>query len=244
MDAEKEFKDLFLAKCGKLNGYQIWSNTMTAIACSISNAFDIDRDRIDRRKKEENHCVEQIGDPEFIGTILGIITYALEENPDQDFLGKMFMSLELSSDMTGQFFTPYHVARMLAEVGIDQAKADIDQNGWAAINDGACGAGATLIGAVNALKERGINYQDKVCFIANDLDRVTALMCYIQLSLLGCAGYVVVADSLSCPIIRKTLFPEEQKDQEFWYTPMWSDPIWICRRSFNMNSLIKEFDYE
>ena len=46
-------------------------------------------------------------------------------------------------------------------------------------------------------------------------------MCYIQLSLLGCAGYVVVGDTLSNPIEGDVLFPDEKEGQEFWYTPFW-----------------------
>lgn len=97
-------------------------------------------------------------------------------------------------------------------------------------NDCACGAGATLIAAVNTFKEREINYQRDVLFVTQDVDRVVGMMCYIQLSLLGCAGYVVIANTLTNPICGNTLFPEEKEEQEFWYMPFYFSTVWQQRR--------------
>ena len=54
---------------------------------------------------------------------------------------------------------------------------------------------------------------------ANDVDRVVAQMCYIQLSLLGCPGWVAVANTISNPVCGDPLMPDERPGQEFWYTP-------------------------
>ena len=56
-------------------------------------------------------------------------------------------------------------------------------------------------------------------------------MCYIQLSLLGCPGYVVVADSLSHPstcLDRRGLLPID--GPQVWYTPMFYRDCWHYRR--------------
>lgn len=44
---------------------------------------------------------------------------ALEKNPEQDFLGSIFMSLNLGNEHNGQFFTPYHVCELMAEVTME-----------------------------------------------------------------------------------------------------------------------------
>lgn len=93
----------------------------------------------------------------------------------------------------------------------------------------ACGAGATLISAANTFKERGINYQEKVLFVGQDIDRVVGQMCYIQLSLLGCAGYICIADTIVNPVVGSVLQPDEQKGQEFWYTPPYYSNRWQMR---------------
>ena len=66
-------------------------------------------------------------------------------------------------------------------------------------SDPACGAGAMLIAFANAAKRHGINYQKHVLFVSQDIDRTAAMMCYIQMSLLGCPAVVVIGDSLTRP---------------------------------------------
>lgn len=98
------------------------------------------------------------------------------------------------------------------------------------VNDPACGAGATLVAAANIFHRKKINYQTRVLFTANDIDRVVAQMCYIQLSLLGCAGWVAVANTISNPVCGDPLMPVEKPGQEFWYTPFYFREEWNCRR--------------
>ncbi|MBR2226805.1 MAG: N-6 DNA methylase [Bacteroidales bacterium] len=162
------------------------------------------------------------------------IVLGMEEHPDCDFLGELYMGLELGNSHAGQFFTPYDICRMMAQVTIneDQLKGEIDRHGWISINDCACGAGATLVAAANYLRSIGINYQMQALFVAQDVDMTVALMCYIQLSLLGCAGYVVVGNTLTEPQTGPVLFGEESS--RCWYTPMYYHAVWDTRRAISM----------
>lgn len=72
----------------------------------------------------------------------------------------------------------------------------------------ACGSGANLIALANVLKEKGINYQRNVYFVGQDIDPLVAKMCYIQMSLLGMPGIVIVGDTLSSPM-----------KGDYWLTP-------------------------
>ncbi|MBQ2397129.1 MAG: N-6 DNA methylase [Bacteroidales bacterium] len=118
----------------------------------------------------------------------------------------------------------------------------INEKGWASVNDPACGAGATLIAMANAMKKHNINYQNHALFVAQDIDRITGMMCYIQLSLLGCAGYVVIADTLCNPLPGKVLFPEPNGNQELWFTPMYLSDVWHFRRLYNMMDSFFKFN--
>jgi hypothetical protein len=158
---------------------------------------------------------------------------ALENNPEQDFLGAMYMQLELGSHWHGQFFTPYCVCRMMSEICCESVDAKIEESGYISVCDPACGAGATLIATANTMKRCKHNFQNHVLFVGQDIDRVTGMMCYIQLSLLGCAGYVCIADTLSNPLTGPALFPTEQKEQELWYTPMFYSDVWALRKLFH-----------
>ena len=236
--SEKLFLDIFNSLCYSRNAWEVWADFITATACSLANTVDRSGEIHNEREKEYAKCIERLGGVDNVAKLFSCVVDALEENPEQDFLGGLFMKLNLNNHWKGQFFTPYSICRTMAAITADEIENKIADNGWASISDPACGAGVTLVAMANVLKEHNVNYQNHVLFVAQDIDRVTGLMCYIQLSLLGCAGYVVIADTLCNPVAGKTvLFPYEKEGQEFWYTPMFSSDIWAYRRKYNLMDL-------
>ena len=129
---------------------------------------------------------------------------ALDENPEQDFLGEMFMDLHLDYEELKQIFTPYHVCQLMADITMDDLVEQIDKQGYVSINDCCCGAGANLIAAINSarrkLEDAGLNFQNHILIIGQDIEELVALMCYIQISLLGVAGYIKVGNALTKPM--------------------------------------------
>lgn len=159
------------------------------------------------------------------------VVKALEKDPEQDFLGELFMSLDLGDSWKGQFFTPYTVCRMMAAITYDNVleKKDKGQK-WVSVNDPACGAGALLLAFANECHSKGVNDQTKVLYVAQDIDRLAGCMCYIQLSLMGCPGYVVIGNTILHPttsIDGRGLIPVDQGN--VWYTPMYFSDIWQWR---------------
>lgn len=227
---EKDFLDIFKQLCYSRNSWQVWADVITAIACSISNATDRTPARFESREKEYAECIKRLGGVEKPAQLFAIIVKEMEINPDQDFLGALYMKLELGNHWKGQFFTPYNVSRMIAEMSIGNAQKEIDNKGWIAICDPCIGGGAMLIAAANTMRRQKIYYHDHVLFVGQDVDRVVGLMAYIQLSLLGCPGYIVIGNSLTRPIIGNPLMPVEQEEQEFWYTTFYNSQVWAGRR--------------
>lgn len=62
-------------------------------------------------------------------------------------------------------------------------------------------------------------------------------MAYIQLSLLGCPGYITVGNSLTSMPDGYVLFPKETGQYEIWIMPMFVTDIWEKRRQM---ALFKE----
>ena len=123
---------------------------------------------------------------EMLEKVFALIVDALEEDPFQDCLGTMYMELGIGNKNTGQFFTPYSVSKACALLSVDLN--EVERRHYATAHDPCIGGGAMLIGLANALREKGINYQHKMMFVAQDIDHTCCCMAYIQLSLLGCPG--------------------------------------------------------
>lgn len=227
---EKEFIEVFNKLCYSRSTWQVWEDLMSAIACSLSNSVDRVPQHYEQREKEYAQCIDRLGSVELPAKILGIIVMALENNPEQDFLGKMYMNLNLGSHWRGQYFTPYNICKMMSEMTCRNFDSQIEQKGYISVYDSACGAGATLIAAANSMKDSTYNFQNHVLFVGQDIDRVVGMMCYIQLSLLGCAGYICIGNTLTNPLSGHALFPQEKEGQELWYMPMFQTDIWRTRR--------------
>lgn len=231
-DEQMLFIDLFKSLIVSRSDWQVWSDLMAAMACAIANTLDPDEKRKADREKEYLDCVKRLGDQKTAAEIFSVVVEGLDRDPDQDFLGKLYMNLGLGSHWKGQFFTPFSISQMMADTALSDgiAQDQINRHGWTSVEDPSCGAGCTLIAAASAFRKQKINYQQRVVFVGQDIDRVAAQMCFIQLSLLGCPGYIVVADTLTNPICGSVLVPHEKDNQEFWYTPMWWSDIWTGRR--------------
>lgn len=231
-DSEKEFLKLFDKLTYSRSAWQVWEDIMTVMACSISNAVDRTPERFKRREEQYERSIKNLGGVEIPAQMLGIITMALEENPNQDFLGKLYMNLNLGSHWHGQFFTPYHVCELMAKMQIgDGCQAEIESKGFLSVCDPCVGAGAMLIAAATAFRECKVNYHTSALFIGQDIDPVVAKMAYIQLSLLGCPGYITVGNSLTNPQTGHVLFPEENEGQELWIMPLFMHQSWEMRRT-------------
>lgn len=211
--------------------WEIWQDFIIMSACAISNCFPHPA----RKKREEEYMrsADKYTPEELMifSKCLREVVKALEKDPEQDFLGELFMSLDLGDSWKGQFFTPYTVCRMMAAITYDNVleKKDKGQK-WVSVNDPACGAGALLLAFANECHSKGVNDQTKVLYVAQDIDRLAGCMCYIQLSLMGCPGYVVIGNTILHPttsIDGRGLIPVDQGN--VWYTPMYFSDIWQWR---------------
>ena len=152
-EKEKEFLDLFNTIAQSRSSWEVWSDLIAVIAISISNSTDKDANRTIEREKEYLNCIKRLDNQNAVNKLFSIVISALEENPEQDFLGELFMKLNLGNHWKGQFFTPYHVCKLMAEINCINTE-EIKEKGIITVNDCACGAGATLIAFANSLRAK------------------------------------------------------------------------------------------
>ena len=241
-EGQAEFQKVFARLCNTKSAWQAWSDFVELTAISISNTTEI---RYKVKQEREERYMNIIGqytksEQAVFPELVGILVQSLQRNSEQDFLGEMFMALELGSHWKGQFFTPYSLCKFMSAINTQDAKDKIGEKGYVTINDPACGAGATLIGTRNHLELAGFG-STQAFFVGQDIDRTAAMMCYIQLSLLGCAGYVVIADTLIHPVTGPMLWPNLTEHQDAWFMPMnFLEPAWVLRLSRTWRGLDTE----
>lgn len=208
--------------------WDIWKDFILMSACAISNA--VDKSHYDEREERYLKTIAKYTKEEqnLFPQLLAEMTVALDKDPEQDFLGEVYMRLKLGSEALQQIFTPYHICQFMASATMNGLVEQVEKKGYITINDDCCGGGATLIAAANeARKELAkvhLNFQNHVLFYAQDIEETVALMCYIQLSLLGVAGVVKVGNSLTNPI------KNGDSLETYWFTPIYFHEVWRTRR--------------
>lgn len=112
----------------------------------------------------------------------------------QDFLGVCYQEINANNKKLGQFFTPFHLSRLMSNVMFSQS--DIDKTIYEEISEPCCGSGSTIIPLLELINK---NYKntDKFLIIADDLDITCVFMAYIQLSLYGANAVVSHKNTLT-----------------------------------------------
>ncbi|MBR2895070.1 MAG: hypothetical protein IKC03_05355 [Oscillospiraceae bacterium] len=96
---------------GRYSLWEIWQDFIVMSAISIANCChgphweSREKEYLTRATKYSSN------DMSVFSQMLAIVAADLECNPDQDYLGELFMSLGLENEWAGQFFTPYQTCR-------------------------------------------------------------------------------------------------------------------------------------
>lgn len=200
MDRKKEIIECISGISGKYSSYEVFTDWVRCSALSISNSMDMFHGRIWREREDtymETMKKYSKEEQKKIASMFGMLVETFD-NEMSDVLGEIYMKGEMGSKAGGQFFTPYHISRMCADIAIPKP----DKNGKYLIKEPSCGSGGMIIAVASALKEKGIDYQRKMDVVAQDLDWKVVYMCYIQLSLLGINAVVVQGNTLCEPYIK------------------------------------------
>lgn len=180
--------------------WKVFCDFVAMAAISISNATD--KQHAEQREAEYMRIVGQYSKDEanelargFAHVVMGL------ECGMHDFLGALFMGLELGDTWKGQFFTPYEVSRLMAAMTlVDKARSQIEGKGFVSVLDPCVGGGAMLVAAAHALMDAGVNYQAQMHAVGVDIDIVAVHMAYVQLSLLHVPAVIYHGNSLSMEV--------------------------------------------
>ncbi len=186
--------------------WSVWSDFVEMAAIAISNAVDLVQREARERRYEAIVAKYEPAERDRFAQAFGAVVLALEDGID-DVLGRTFMELELGNKWAGQFFTPFAVCRMMAELSLTDMRPTLDAQPFVTASDPAVGGGAMPLALCAAMKDAGINYQRVLHVTAQDIDERAAHMAYIQLSLVHVPAVIVVGDTL------------RMETRALWYTP-------------------------
>jgi hypothetical protein len=235
-DCKKEFEKTIKELAHSRHMWEVWSDFCELAAIGIFNPFErlyltehSPESLGTRIQNHEDRYMSIVGrySPEEIKLfpkMLGLVIQALDIKPC-DFLGSLFMDLDLGNHWIGQFFTPYNISKLCAEltVGTGEQFKKIQT-----MNEPAVGSGGMIIALCDCLHEKKINFQTQLRVTATDISATAAYMCYIQLSLIGCAAHVTIGDTLA--MTTNNVFATPFAYKNGWFPAhIFSEPEYVKR---------------
>ncbi len=102
-----------------------------------------------------------------------------------DLLGEIYMQWNLNNKHSGQFFTPHHIAGLMAQL----AKPNVCES----INDPACGSGVMLIELCKIMTLKELN---EAFFVGQDMDWDCVRMCALNMTFFNLNSYIIHGNTL------------------------------------------------
>ena len=212
--------------------WTVWQHFINIAAISLANTMEMRTEIRTQRESLYHNIINQYttDEQQCMVEMMSLLIQGYIENPNQDFLGDIYMSLDFGDGWKGQFFTPWHVAEMMARGLVGNPEKDIKEKGYVSVCDPTCGSGVMLLAFASVFNnETGCSYNDNVLFVGQDIDPTVAKMTFIQLSLIGAAGYVKIGDALKDPITTCDM------GENVWFTPAYFSPSWIGKITASTN---------
>lgn len=197
MSGKEKIIEKIQKMAGRYSVYEIFSDWVAMCALSIRIQTCVTQEQSLKNEQRYIDIAKKYTPAEVVEMAWMMADLAMAyDDGIRDILGEIYMELGLGNRNTGQFFTPFHVSMMVAEMAIPE-HVDIDHP--YIINEPSCGGGGMIIAAAKVLRSRGLNFQKCMYVTAQDLDWKGVYMTYLQLSLLGIQGKVVQGDALTEP---------------------------------------------
>lgn len=196
---------------GKYSSYEVFNDWIRCGALSISNSCALFHDKLWQERERmyiETMNKYTLQEREKLVGMFGML-WETFENYTSDILGEIYMEAGMGSKAAGQFFTPFHLSELCAK--LSEIEPDLD--GIYRINEPSCGGGGMIIAFAKTLKDKGVNYQQCMDVVAQDLDWKGVYMTYLQCSILGIKATVVQGNTLLEPYVEG--YPKER----VFYTP-------------------------
>ncbi|MFJ7416709.1 N-6 DNA methylase [Streptomyces sp. NPDC098077] len=199
MRGYREIVKLLTANTGAKRMSVIFDDFVEMAALALRNAVDVHGS--ESWGARERHYLQIAGgysrtELNRFAHALALVTTEMQRAPC-DVLGRLYEELELGNERLGQFYTPYGVAQLMAQMQIDMVVEQVERKGFAEVYEPACGAGAIMIALSQTMLESGLNPQTQLHVTAEDIAPQAMHMIYVHLTLLHIPAVVRRCDVLT-----------------------------------------------
>lgn len=198
------FKKLFMSIAPYHSRYKVWNDFIIMSGIAIHNAIPTQRDN--DLEQQYRHIVKQYKNEDvwLLKDLFHLLPPIFEKGID-DHLGALYMQLEISNSDMGQFFTPFQLSVLCAQLSFDIK--EIEKNGFITAHEPSIGGGGMVLALAKVMSDKGYNYQRQLYVHGIELDSTVAWMAYIQLSLFGIPAEIDIGNTLTLNLSRKLLTP-------------------------------------
>ncbi|MET9657831.1 N-6 DNA methylase [Streptomyces sp. NPDC006510] len=196
MSDYRKIVKLLDANTGAARMSQVFEDFVEMAALAIRNAVDYcGRDKREAQYLRTAGRYDRASLNRF-AQALALVIEEMDRDPC-DVLGRLYMELEIGNERLGQFYTPYDVAELMAQMQIESVIEHVQTHGFADLYEPACGASSFSVAVSQAMLEHGLNPQTQLHVTAEDIAPQAIHMIYIHLTLLHIPAVVQRRDTLT-----------------------------------------------
>lgn len=187
----------------KVGIHELLSDVFECSAIAISNQFD--KRKYDSREERYKAIIKKY-DLDTRLLIRDIFTKIVVLLSNQivvgfkDYLGELYMRSETSSSKAGQFFTPYSLSKLCAEVSVDSKVIEecIEKDKILTMHEPTVGAGGMILALADVLYNKyHFNISRNLFVECGDIDTRCVHMTYLQLALTGIPAVIYHRNGLT-----------------------------------------------
>jgi hypothetical protein len=167
--------------------------------CALAKAASPFTDQQDALETQYMEVVGRYRNKDDVRKIPELLALSLEaiHVGGMDFLGAVAGELGALDARLGQFFTPYEISRLMAEISLTDVAKTIESNGFVTVSEPTVGAGGMVIAVADVIEGLGFDPEQHLWVEATELSRTTYYMGFLQINARGVAGKVTCGNSLS-----------------------------------------------
>ena len=162
------------------NGYDVFNDWLDLMLYALQHD---DEPYLAIFKKYRNDQPKGKREIDYFCNAFALLQIEMKETND-DVLGHLYMNWNMTNKFRGQFFTPKHVASMMASIISPKGERILDP---------CCGSGIMLVESAKTMTNEELN---KGTFYGQDIDLTCVKMCALNLLFFNLTGFVVWGDSL------------------------------------------------